>query len=164
MTIFSVEFFLKALFLGGLATLFMDLWAFLLKIAFGVQGLDYRYLGRWVAYFPKKVFLHKSIFNANPVSGELLLGYFLHYMIGVFFAACLLLIYGQEWVANPSILPALILGIATVFAPFFIMQPAFGMGIAGSLTPNPSIVRLKSLMAHISYGFGLYFAGLILAI
>ncbi|WP_425338840.1 DUF2938 family protein [Bartonella tamiae] len=39
---------------------------------------------------------------------------------------------------------------------FFIMQPAFSIGIAVSKTPNPWISRFKSLVAHSSFGLGLY--------
>ena len=44
--------------------------------------------------------------------------------------------------------------------PFFIMQPAFGLGVASSKTPNPTGARLKSLMRHIVFGVGLYVCAL----
>ena len=39
--------------------------------------------------------------------------------------------------AAPTFLPALLVGIGTVAAPFFILQPGMGAGIAASRTPNP---------------------------
>jgi hypothetical protein len=36
------------------------------------------------------------------------------------------------------------------------MQPAFGLGVAASKTPNPNKARLKSLMTHTVFGVGLY--------
>ncbi|MER8732715.1 DUF2938 domain-containing protein [Mesorhizobium sp. M1227] len=38
------------------------------------------------------------------------------------------------------------------------MQPAFGIGIAASKVPNPRTARLRSLMAHLSFGVGPYVA------
>jgi hypothetical protein len=46
----------------------------------------------------------------------------------------------------------------TVAAPFFILQPALGLGIAASRTPSPARARLRSLISHLVFGFGLYLA------
>jgi hypothetical protein len=94
-------------------------------------------LGRWIGHFPRGRFLHERIASAEPVVGEGLLGWFAHYAIGVTFALLLLAIWGVEWVRSPTILPALLVGIGTIVAPWFVMQPAMGAGIAGSRTPNP---------------------------
>lgn len=48
-------------------------------------------------------------------------------------------------------------------APWFIMQPAFGAGIAGSKTPNPLAGRLRNLGTHTVYGLGLYATALALS-
>jgi hypothetical protein len=39
------------------------------------------------------------------------------------------------------------------------MQPAFGMGIAAAKTAKPTHARLRSLMNHVVFGFGLYLFG-----
>ncbi|OVZ64709.1 hypothetical protein CDO44_00395 [Pigmentiphaga sp. NML080357] len=52
--------------------------------------------------------------------------------------------------------PALALGVATVVAPFFILQPGLGAGIAASKTPRPNAARLRSLVTHAVFGLGLY--------
>jgi hypothetical protein len=65
-----------------------------------------------------------------------------------------------DWLARPTVLPALLYGIATVVFPFFIMQPSLGLGIAASRTPNPPQARLKSLVTHIVFGVGLYVCAL----
>ncbi|MDQ3427283.1 MAG: DUF2938 domain-containing protein, partial [Gemmatimonadota bacterium] len=54
----------------------------------------------------------------------------------------------------------LLYGIGTVVCPLFIMQPAFGLGIAASRTPNPTQARLKSLVTHTVFGAGLYVCAL----
>jgi hypothetical protein len=60
------------------------------------------------------------------------------------------------WLARPTLLPALLYGIGTVVFPFFIMQPALGLGFAASRTPKPTQARLKSLATHTVFGVGLY--------
>ena len=63
---------------------------------------------------------------------------------------------------HPAILPAILIGIVTVVAPFFIMQPGMGLGIAASKTPKPNIARIRSLLTHFIYGIGLYLSALLL--
>ena len=55
------------------------------------------------------------------------------------------------------------MGLATVVAPWFVMQPAMGAGIAGSRTPDPRATRLRNLGTHAVYGLGLYLAAIVLA-
>jgi hypothetical protein len=50
----------------------------------------------------------------------------------------------------------LIVGLPTLLAPFFIMQPGIGARIAASKTPNPNVARLRSIVAHTVFGIGLY--------
>jgi hypothetical protein len=60
-------------------------------------------------------------------------------------------------------MPALLFGIVTVVFPLFIMQPAFGLGIAASKAPNPVQARLRSLMNHVVFGIGLYLSAQVLS-
>ena len=68
-------------------------------------------------------------------------------------------IWGATWVQQPTIGPALAVGIGAVVAPFFLMQPGMGAGIAASRTPRPASARLQSLITHGVFGLGLYAAG-----
>ena len=63
---------------------------------------------------------------------------------------------------EPTLEPALVLGMATVVAPFFILQPGMGAGIAASKTPNPNNARLHSIINHVVFGVGLYLSAMIL--
>ena len=49
----------------------------------------------------------------------------------------------------------------TVVAPFFILQPAMGAGIAASRAPHPNAARLRSILTHTVYGIGLYLSALL---
>jgi hypothetical protein len=53
----------------------------------------------------------------------------------------------------------MIVGIGSVVAPFLLMQPGMGAGIAASRTPKPGAARLNSLVTHAVFGLGLYAAG-----
>lgn len=137
----------------------MDLWALLLK-RFGIPSLNYAFLGRWIGNLPKGKWSHENIARAPAVKGELLIGWSAHYSIGIAFAALLLGVFGLRWARTPSIFPAIVIGVVTVIAPFFILQPALGAGIASSKTPRPNLNRLKSIITHTVFGLGLYLAAL----
>lgn len=85
-------------------------------------------------------------------------------MIGAIFALALVFLASPQWLQEPTILSAMILGLATVAIPFFVMQPSFGLGIAASKTPNPTQARFRSLMNHAVFGLGLYISALTLSL
>lgn len=145
-----------AVVIGAGATMVMDLWAALLRRALGVASLDLALLGRWIGHFPRGRFRHERIALAAPIRGERLIGWSAHYTIGVMFAAVLLAVWGAEWLDRPTLMPALVVSWATLVAPFFVMQPAMGAGIASSKTPRPGPARLRSIATHTVYGLGLY--------
>jgi len=97
------------------------------------------------------------------VRAELAIGWCAHYAIGIAFAFLLLAIWGWEWVRHPTFVPAMIVGIGTVAAPLFIMQPGMGSGVAASRTPRPAAARFQSLVTHAMFGLGLYLAATALA-
>lgn len=155
----KVEFLVRTGLIGAGATLVMDGWALLLK-QLGIPSLNFALLGRWLGHLPRGQWMHESIARAAPIKGELLLGWFAHYSIGISFAALLLSTFGLKWARSPSLLPALLIGIVTVVAPLFLLQPALGAGIASSKTAAPLFNSMKSVVTHTVYGFGLYLAAL----
>ena len=94
--------------------------------------------------------------------GESALGWGAHYLIGMAFAS-LMLLWGEAWIRQPTLAPALLVGALTVAAPFLVMQPAMGAGIAASRTPRPGAARLQSLINHCVFGLGLYLSALAIA-
>lgn len=148
--------------IGAGATLFMDLWALLLKTAFSVALPNYCLIGRWIRHMPAGRFRHPNIATASGMPAECLTGWVFHYLVGIAYALLLVQFTGARWLEHPTLLPALATGIGTVVVPFFLMQPAFGLGMAAAKTPNPAQARLKSLMSHTVFGVGLYLAGVIL--
>lgn len=146
------------------ATLLLDLWSLFLKAAFGVPFPNYTMVGRWIGYFPRGRFVHNSIAEARAVGGEHLIGWTAHYGIGILYAGFLVAFAGADWLNTPTVLPAMIVGFVTVAAPFLIMQPAMGSGIASSKAETPNVARARSLAAHAAFGFGLYVAAVVMAL
>lgn len=144
------------------ATAVMDVWLTLLK-RMGVQTLDFAFIGRWVGHLFRGRFVHPSIKKAQPISGELMLGWFTHYATGIAFAGLLVSIYGIGWTSNPSLLPAVLVGMSTVVAPLFVMQPAMGSGFAASKTPTPLKNCIRSVVNHSVFGLGLYLSAFFIA-
>ena len=147
--------------IGG--ALLMDVWSLVLRRGFGIATLDYALLGRWIGHFSRGHFRHVRIAQAEPVTGERVLGWTAHYTIGVVFAFLLLAIWGLEWARTPTLWPALIVGVGTIVAPWFVMQPAMGAGIAASRTPDPRAARLRNLGTHVVYGVGLFLSAVALS-
>ena len=154
-----MDYLVCTLLIGTGATAVIDIWALARKRLLGVASPDYGLVGRWLVYMTRGRFRHDRIAASPAVPRERLIGWTAHYLIGVAFAAVLLAIWGLEWARHPSIGPALIVGIGSVAAPFLVMQPGMGAGIAASRTARPSAARLQSLVTHAIFGLGLYGAG-----
>lgn len=159
-----LEFVIYAVLIGTGATILMDSWAVFLKRVLGIKSLDYCMLGRWIGHFSHLRFRHNNIGQSEKVGSECLIGWTFHYAIGITFSFLLLVIWGLSWAQQPTLLPALIIGVVTVAAPFFLLQPGMGAGVAASKTPQPNVSRLLSLSAHTAYGIGLYLSAIFLSL
>lgn len=157
----ALDIVVPAVVLGAGATAGMDLWAAALRRGWGVSSLDYALLGRWIGHIARGRFRHENIGRAAPIRHERAIGWTAHYAIGVSFAAVLLAAEGPGWLSAPTVGPSLLVSSVTLVAPFFVMQPAMGAGIAGSRTPRPNITRLRSVATHSIYGLGLYLSACI---
>lgn len=153
--------FISAILMGLGATLTFDLWALFLKHAFKITPSNICLVGRWLRYMPEGTFKHSNIVSAPQKSAECTVGWIAHYMIGITFAIAFVALVGNNWLQRPTLIPAIVFGVVTVLAPFFIMQPSFGLGFAASKMSNPTQARFRSLMNHMAFGVGLYLFGLL---
>ncbi len=158
------ELLANAIAIGVGATAFMDLVALVRRQLFGTPSADYALAGRWLAYMPRGRFIHRPIAASPSVCGEGVTGWALHYATGIVFAGVLLIVAGEDWARHPTILPALTVGIGSLAAPFLLMQPGMGLGIAARWTPYPGAARLRSLVTHVLFGIGLYGAGMVMSL
>ena len=149
---------IDALIIGIGATAFLDLASVVRTSLFKAPAASYALVGRWLAHMLRGRFVHQAIAKSTPIKGESLIGWTAHYAIGIAFAVALLVLW-PDWVSRPTLGPAILVGIGSVFAPFLIMQPGMGAGFAAARTPNPNAARLRSLITHALFGLGLYAAG-----
>jgi hypothetical protein len=155
--------FISAILMGLGATLSFDLWGLFLKRYFKIPPSNICLVGRWLLFMPEGTFKHSNIGSAPRKSAECTAGWIAHYMIGITFSIAFVALTGSNWLLHPTPVPAIAFGLVTVLAPFFIMQPAFGLGLAASKTSNPNQARLRSLMNHTAFGIGLYLFGLLVS-
>ncbi|MFG0865808.1 DUF2938 domain-containing protein [Pseudomonas sp. FYR_7] len=155
------EQWITAIGIGVGATLVMDGWSAVSR-RLGVSTLDYALVGRWAGHALRGRWRHQAIRQAPPIKHERILGWTLHYVIGVAFAMLLVITAGTPWLSAPTLWPALAVGAGTVLAPLCLMQPAMGMGFFASRTPSPWRARFKSLVNHLVFGIGMYVTALAL--
>ncbi|MDK3018631.1 DUF2938 family protein [Pseudodonghicola flavimaris] len=141
------------------ATLVMDLVALGLKYGVGLQSLNYALVGRWCLSLAGGAADRRPVPQRPAIRGEVAIGWGLHYLIGVIFAGVFLAWAGDGWLSAPAPVPALGFGVLTVLAPFLVLQPGLGAGLAARRTSHPWAARAKSLLAHLSFGAGLWLAG-----
>jgi hypothetical protein len=159
------ELLLASLAVGVGATLVMDIWALLLQRVLAIPSLSYCLVGRWLGYMPSGVFYHTKITAAAPRSGECVLGWSVHYLIGIIYAGLLLIPSNGIWLewlsdnALQAFAAAVAVGLVTIVFPFLVMQPALGFGFAAAKNPHPVRARFKTLMTHSVFGVGLYVSG-----
>lgn len=146
------------------ATAVMDLWALAQKRLLGIASLDYALVGRWLAGLLRGKIRHDAIGRSPPASGERAIGWSAHYGVGIMFASLLVVVAGRNWLSAPTPGVAMLIRLATVAAPFLILQPGMGAGIAASRTPKPAVTRTRSVIAHLSFGIGLYLTGVAMTI
>ena len=152
--------FIQAILLGLGATLTFDLWGLFLKQAFQISPSNICLVGRWLRAMPEGTFKHASIVSSPSKRAECAVGWIAHYTIGIMFALVFVALVGRSWLQSPALGPAVIFGVMTVLAPFFILQPLMGLGLAASKTAHPAQARWRSLMNHTAFGLGLFFFGL----
>ena len=151
-----MDYLVFSFLIGVGATAVIDAWGVARKRLLGIPPLDYALVGRWFAHMARRRFRHHRIAAAPAVKGGRLMGWGAHYLTGIAFAAVLLAIWGLDWALHPTLGPALIVGIGSVAAPFLLMQPGMGAGVAASRTPRPAAARLQTLVTHAFFGLGLY--------
>ncbi|MFP5405094.1 MAG: DUF2938 domain-containing protein [Gammaproteobacteria bacterium] len=147
--------------IGG--TIVLDLYAALMARVFGMPATNWAMVGRWIGHMPGGRFVQPGLGKAAPVPGELAIGWGFHYAVGVAYGLLLVAIWGAEWLREPTLAPPLILVLALLVLPYFVMMPGMGMGIAASRTPAPNVARLMSVVGHSIFGVGMYLTATLIA-
>lgn len=156
------DMILDAILVGVVATGVMDLVALAQSRLFGIPSLDYAMLGRWLAHMPRGRLIHRSIGQSPRIRGEAAMGWSAHYLTGILFTAAFFSLMGQDWTPGAKPVAPVIFGMATVVAPFLLLQPGMGAGLAARRTSSPWRSRARSLQAHATFGLGIWIGSLLL--
>jgi hypothetical protein len=154
---------LTPVWIGVFATATLDLWAMILNRVLNIPVTNWSYVGRWVSGLPSVVYRDEPIAAAPAVPYERTLGWLTHYFTGITYGAAYLFLLGAAS-REPSAYSAIMFGVATVFAPWLILQPGLGMGFFASHTSRPSITRALNIVSHSIFGLGLYSGWRVLAL
>lgn len=157
-----MEIVTRGVLIGIGGTAILDLWSAFMQRVFKVSATNWAMVGRWVGHMPRGRFVHENIGRAAPVSGELAIGWIVHYVIGIAYGLLLVGLWGVEWLREPALLHSMILALALLVAPYFILMPGMGSGIAGAKSPKPNVTRLKSVVGHSVFGLGMYATALMI--
>jgi len=141
--------------MGVVATLATDLWQRVLQ-ATGFPPANWGLIGRWIAWCLRGKFVHRSIAATPSVRGELAIGWAFHYAVGIVYAALYLAIMRIGFDSQPTLVSAVVFAIVLLVAPWFVTQPALGLGFMASRTPKPFAVRAINVSVHAVFGAGLY--------
>jgi peptidoglycan/LPS O-acetylase OafA/YrhL len=150
------ELLLRSLIMGIIATMTFDLWAVVLQRTLGTPAPDWRLLGRWIYHTRTGQTMHDNIRLAAPFRYENAVGWLAHYTTGTLFAAALLIAAGPGWAHHPTLIPALVTGLATIGLIWCVLMPAFGHGFAASKSPIANRIRAINIVSHVILGVGLY--------
>lgn len=130
-----IEFLSRAVLIGVGATALLDLWALLLQRFFKVPAPNWGLVGRWFCHLIKPRVFHDDIALARAYPFERAVGWVGHYAIGIAYAGALLAFSRPDWASAPTLAPALAVGIITVGAGWFLLQP----GMGPDLTDHPHL-------------------------
>ena len=124
--------------IGGTAA--MDVWSIVLWKVFGQGAPDWAPVGRWTWHLQGGTVFHRRIGDAAPYAHEQALGWFVHYAVGILYGVALALVMGAAWLAAPTFLPALVWGIVTVAAGWFLLQPGLvQVGVVDPVDDQPPL-------------------------
>jgi hypothetical protein len=151
---------IEVLVTGIFATLATDLWQRLLQTITGLPPVNWGLVGRWVAWMPRGVLVHRPITATAPVCGERVIGGGFHYAVGIVYAALYLAVVRLGLGSGPTLVSAIVFAAALLVVPWFLMQPALGLGFMAARAPRPGATCAINISAHVTFGIGLYVGAL----
>ena len=149
-------FFFEGLISGIIATFLFDLFQISLFYAYKIKKSKWNIVGRYFLGLRKGMYFRYDILNEPLEKYELIIGYFIHYMIGSIFGL-IYIIFNIILFKEPSFFLALTIGFLTVLGGWCVMMPyAYNKGFFGSRVENQKELLVQNLIAHFIFGIGLY--------
>ncbi len=128
-------------------------------LAAGVKG---QWVGRWYLGIARGQFVHADVAASPEQAGEKRAALVGHYVIGITLAVFYVVGTGLVRVSPGWFLAALGYGLATCVFPWFLVFPALGFGLFGRKGPAELKLFASSLLNHLFYGLGLWWAANVL--
>jgi hypothetical protein len=149
---------------GVLATVTMDVLGSAARKAGLAAGASGKLVGRWYLGIAQGKFVHSDIADAPERPGEVRAAMVGHYLIGI--ALAVLYLFGVGWLglSPTSLLVALGYGLATCVFPWFLVYPSLGYGAFGLKGPSEMKPIISSVLYHLAYGFGLWWASMLIGL
>ncbi len=142
---------------GFCACIFMDSFQRLLWITFKIAPSNWAMVGRWSYYLVRSGrLINPEIEQLPPAPSEHLMGWVVHYLVGIGYAAVYLALIQAELLL-PGMMDGAVFGIASVIVPWFFFLPAMGKGMLARLTDNPRLVCLLAVLNHLVFGLVMAF-------
>lgn len=85
--------------IGG--TIVLDIYAWLLATFFGLPATNWLLVGRWVGHMKSGQFIQPALPKAERIPGELIIGWVVHYLIGITYGLILMLCVNPRLGATP---------------------------------------------------------------
>lgn len=152
----DTKMLVSGILIGIIATMGMDIWALVVKHLLRLPVADLAMVGRWAAHIPRGRYFHAPIAASDRVDHELAIGWCVHYVTGIVYGVLYLLIVQSIADGTPSLFSAIVFGLATLAAPWLILQPAFGFGLFASKTPKPWRTRFINVSMHLAFALAMY--------
>lgn len=158
---------LFCLIVGIGSTIALDLWTGFLALVIKIPATDWGVVGRWLLGIPRGSLVIDAADETPPSAGEKTLGWIFHYAIGIAYAAIVLILWGTGFIAAPTLLPIILVGlVASTMAGLLILFPGLGAGLFASKLPNQGVMIVYLLVAHsvfaaAQYGSALFVASLV---
>jgi hypothetical protein len=150
-----MDLVLTGLVAGVVGTLAMDLLNSIVARTGVFLKIDVAMIGRMAVGWTRGQFCYRHPDEMKPVPNERIYGYLTHFAIGVGLAVAFVLGWGL-WVGGPaSPVWAVLYGVATTAASFFLVYPSMGLGVFGRRSPDRVRAFITPLANHLFYGVGL---------
>jgi uncharacterized membrane protein YeaQ/YmgE (transglycosylase-associated protein family) len=150
-----MDIIITGLVAGVLGTLMMDSLNHLFARIGMISKIDVGVIGRMSAGWARGYFRYRNPAEMVPVAKEKLYGYATHHIIGIGFAV--VYVFCWEHMVGGPVSPtwALVYGVFTTLASWFLVYPSMGLGVFGRLSPEGIRTTLSSLANHLFFGVGM---------
>ena len=137
---------------GIIACAAMDIWQRLLYFSARVPPSNWAIVGRWSYYcVTRGLIFNAGIDSMPPRTGELKLGWFVHYFVGIGYAVAYWLLEDSGSLTF-SWQDGLLFGVLSSVVPWFFFLPALGKGVLAKNTPTPVKTCILALLTHAVFG------------